>query len=488
MKKLANSQTNFKLGLMSPVLQSRRKRVAGSPSPQRSVVSLTRSASIQKSTRPAKIIELLVDPPQPKKLNFYDSWKLSNNLSLHTKVFIVQGHHPDLRQALLARGWVENKDPSSSFFDFIWVRTGKHPITIQDWQIVNHFPNNFEISAKWNFCENVKNLYLHSINPDTFFPKCFRITSKDIHAFEDSFRLIKAINILKNFTETGQGLPEKVFTALGVCKRWAGMLERRERPKVFSTVCHSEWRILNSSSNTESQFEFKKFFAGKPTNFQDLSVKVSDFLSKLQNLDPQFHLYGTKNIWIVKPGRKSRGREISLFDNLESIKKYTQNPQKWVVQKYIENPLLIERKKFDIRQWVLVSSGHPLTIWVFSKCYLRFAVDSYDNNSLNNLFMHLTNNSISKNSKKFDNESSMWSSDRFIEYLKEEYSEDLWSSKILPGMKNIIKWSLMAVGPLGRKKSFELLGYDFMIDQNMNVWLIEVNSSPTMEYSTVRNK
>ena len=30
----------------------------------------------------------------------------------------------------------------------------------------------------------------------------------------------------------------------------------------------------------------------------------------------------------------------------------------------------------------------------------------------------------------------------------------------------------------------EVFGYDFMVDTSFNVWLIEVNSSPSMEYSS----
>jgi len=38
-----------------------------------------------------------------------------------------------------------------------------------------------------------------------------------------------------------------------------------------------------------------------------------------------------------------------------------------------------------------------------------------------------------------------------------------------------------------RKNTLEIFGYDFMIDSELNSWLIEVNSSPTMEYSTVND-
>merc|ERR1711862_741355 len=72
--------------------------------------------------------------------------------------------------------------------------------------------------------------------------------------------------------------------------------------------------------------------------------------------------------------------------------------------------------------------------------------------------------------------------------LDEEQCEDLWGSCIFPQIRDIVLCSLRTVMETieNRKNSVELFGYDFMVSagEKPKVWLIEVNSSPAMDYST----
>eukprot|EP00742_Colponemidia_sp_Colp-10_P006208 GILJ01006651.1.p1 GENE.GILJ01006651.1~~GILJ01006651.1.p1 ORF type:complete len:222 (-),score=23.87 GILJ01006651.1:224-889(-) len=155
----------------------------------------------------------------------------------------------------------------------------------------------------------------------------------------------------------------------------------------------------------------------------------------------------------------------------------------------MENPLIVAKRKFDIRQWVLVTDWNPLSIWFYMDCYLRFGVEEFSLDNLDNKFIHLTNNSIAKYSEKFEEseiEGSMWDSETFEKHLEEREGYNVWRDKIQPQMKAIVTWSLECVQDAveNRKNSAELYGYDLMIDENYKVWLIEINSSPAMDYST----
>ena len=117
----------------------------------------------------------------------------------------------------------------------------------------------------------------------------------------------------------------------------------------------------------------------------------------MKEKNPQHELNGNKNLWIVKPGFLNRGHKIQVFDNFDDIMNYMNKSEieRWVVQKYIENPLIINSKKFDIRLWIVVTSWNPLAVWAYDDCYIRFAALEYDPSS-SDRYVHLTNHAVFK--------------------------------------------------------------------------------------------
>jgi tubulin monoglycylase TTLL3/8 len=162
----------------------------------------------------------------------------------------------------------------------------------------------------------------------------------------------------------------------------------------------------------------------------------------------------------------------------------------YIAQRYVEKPLLPMGRKMDIRQWVLVTDWQPLTVWFYRDCYIRFAAEDYELQDLDNLFMHLTNNSVAKHSDSFETgqvgDLNMWHSNVMAEWLHKQGHGDAWCDRITPAMKHAVKSVMLAsqgcIEP--RKNSYELYGFDFLLDEQLNVWLLEVNCSPTLEHST----
>eukprot|EP01016_Furgasonia_blochmanni_P045421 TRINITY_DN6399_c0_g1_i1.p1 TRINITY_DN6399_c0_g1~~TRINITY_DN6399_c0_g1_i1.p1 ORF type:complete len:341 (+),score=84.83 TRINITY_DN6399_c0_g1_i1:63-1085(+) len=252
-----------------------------------------------------------------------------------------------------------------------------------------------------------------------------------------------------------------------------------------------ENEVATTITTTNGNRDSSHIEEAKEQNYENLYIQSYQMLSRVREADAQHSLLGYQNIWIVKPAGLSRGRGIHCLMDLRDIFEYIKiKDTQWVAQKYIEYPLVIHRKKFDIRQWVLVTDWSPLTVWFYDECYVRFSAEDYDPNNVFNRFVHLTNNSVAKHSQHFYNapiEGNMWTCQQFSEYLSSlRGGVDVFKKEIQPGMKQIVAWSLLCVQDMveQRKNSLELYGYDFMVDEDLRPWLIEINSSPDFSYST----
>jgi tubulin polyglutamylase TTLL1 len=80
-------------------------------------------------------------------------------------------------------------------------------------------------------------------------------------------------------------------------------------------------------------------------------------------------------MWIMKPTARSQGKGIFLVNKLTQLKKWATPNSKmttqglsmreaYVISRYIERPLLVGGKKFDLRLYALVTSFRPLKVWM----------------------------------------------------------------------------------------------------------------------------
>ena len=205
----------------------------------------------------------------------------------------------------------------------------------------------------------------------------------------------------------------------------------------------------------------------------------------------------------MKPEHSCQGRGISLIKNVDSLS-YNNS---WIVQKYLDNPLLIDNLKFDLRIYVLLSGVDPLRIYMYKDGIARFGTEEYSNpdaENLNNKFMHLTNYAINKNNVGFNTGNqydvegrghkrslhSIWA------LLNEEVGKEYWDS-LQRKIKNVIVKTLITVknhlhhiykswqpDDMENSLCFEILGFDILIDDNLEPYLLEINQAPSFSIDT----
>ncbi|KAL4486013.1 hypothetical protein ABPG72_003947 [Tetrahymena utriculariae] len=200
-------------------------------------------------------------------------------------------------------------------------------------------------------------------------------------------------------------------------------------------------------------------------------------------------------MWISKPLDQLGGKGINVYQNSSQIKEYikkikqesqnqTEEQQQVIVQRYIQNPLLVNKKKFDIRSYVIVVSTDPYIVY-FLNGYVRLTINDYNKNDTD-LLTHLVNTNIQKKHPQFNfkKDDSHWELNKFESALKEQYNmtDEEIEIKIYSQMKRASAYLFKGLQQYFNAftANFQIFGLDFMFDEDFNPYFIEVNEIPQL--------
>ncbi|GBF87853.1 hypothetical protein Rsub_00565 [Raphidocelis subcapitata] len=231
--------------------------------------------------------------------------------------------------------------------------------------------------------------------------------------------------------------------------------------------------------------------------------------------------------YIAKPVASSRGRGVRVLPDAAAALAAGRLAGECVVQRYIEDPLLIDGFKFDLRLYVAVTSLDPLRVYVHEQGLARFASRQYSSSAASycQRRRHLTNCAVNRCcpgrrqsgpkppqgadqgaggagdcSSSSDEEeegpggsgssggaASKWSLARLRRRLEADGAS--WGA-VWEQVCDLAAKALIAAEPrLGvcaraashhRGSFFELFGMDVLLDARLRAWLLEFNTTPSL--------
>ncbi|XP_058516736.1 inactive polyglycylase TTLL10 [Ochotona princeps] len=244
---------------------------------------------------------------------------------------------------------------------------------------------------------------------------------------------------------------------------------------------------------------------------QAKALRMEEFFPETYRLDMREEreafctLFRESQLWICKPTAANQGRGIFLLrsqDDVASLQAKAQSsgddptfhrmpfraPQARVVQRYIQNPLLLDGKKFDVRAYLLIACAVPYMVF-FGHGYARLTLNLYDPDS-SDLSGHLTNQFMQKKSPLYMllKEDTVWSMEHLNHYINSKFSKtpglprDWVLTTFTKRMQQIMLHCFQAVKSKLECKLgyFDLIGCDFLVDENFKVWLLEMNANPAL--------
>ena len=358
-------------------------------------------------------------------------------------------------------------------------------------RMVNLFEKNYEIGNKKNMFINLIN-YCDKTNINVFDIVPFTIIINNSQYVEEALDIVQ---VLMEFVE----------------------MNKYHKGNLYSNKKYNElfWYDKNFSTITNQYVNINKTFISsknywiiKPTDlYQGKCIEISnsyeEIVKKCRNifkgvdkrLNPtQININTFDDVVnndklltmdnVITDAGEKKSVSVGIKKKIINSRMYCSN--EIIIQKYLDNPLLYKKRKFDIRCFVLVDCN--MNVFFCKEGHLKGSSESYNLDNTNK-FIHITNHSLQKKSNKFEmyelgNEMSYQDFKNFL------ISENIPLQKfddMINQMKLLIKISLKSIG--NKLKTipslcFEIFGYDFILDNEFKLWILEINNNPGLGISS----
>jgi Tubulin-tyrosine ligase family len=183
-------------------------------------------------------------------------------------------------------------------------------------------------------------------------------------------------------------------------------------------------------------------------------------------------------VWILKPALLNNGKDIKIFQQISELERHFLSSNRLggehVLQQYLINPhLLRDKRKYSIRMFVVTTNYAGAYLYPYG--YFNVSMYPYMAREFSDLRSHLTNEHLQEDTSNV------------LQIPSQRFA---WFTSIYPQIKEIVAVTIKGLQQLypqafvcDKQRTLAIFGFDFMIDNEGHLWLLEANHGPCFPIS-----
>lgn len=181
-------------------------------------------------------------------------------------------------------------------------------------------------------------------------------------------------------------------------------------------------------------------------------------------------------VWFLKKNSAANQVGVYSFTTLEKLKQHyfdktkVKQPETYVIQREVINPLLFEKRKTTLRIYVLIT--WDLKVYIYNKGVWVVLTNEYDNRN--------PDRSVHCDHKIRDAKNGHCDVRRIFDDTDPNYHAIIQQSKNIAFQTLHTIMGKERLNPNNEIGYFHLFGYDILLDANLKAWLIEINHYPSL--------